>query len=78
MRATGAVTTHHNFAAPMDALELADGRLIALEAAKGAITLIGGSVEDNALIRATAGNVSLEATTGNLAALVSEREEEGE
>jgi sugar lactone lactonase YvrE len=40
-RATGAVTSHHNFAAPMDALELADGRLVALEAGKGAITLIG-------------------------------------
>jgi sugar lactone lactonase YvrE len=40
-RTTGAVVTHHAFAAPMDALELADGRLVALEAGKGAITLIG-------------------------------------
>ena len=39
-RASGAVTTHHGFSAPMDALELADGRMVALEAGKGAITLI--------------------------------------
>ena len=36
-RATGAAKIHHGFTAPTDALELADGRLIALEAATGAI-----------------------------------------
>lgn len=37
-RATGQAVMHHGFTAPTDALELADGRLIALEAATGAIT----------------------------------------
>jgi sugar lactone lactonase YvrE len=36
-RATGAAVIHHGFTAPTDALELADGRLIALEAATGNI-----------------------------------------
>ena len=36
-RATGAAVIHHGFTAPTDALELADGRLIALEAATGTI-----------------------------------------
>ena len=36
-RATGAAKIHHGFTAPTDALELADGRLIALEAATGTI-----------------------------------------
>ena len=36
-RATGAAKMHHGFTAPTDALELADGRLIALEAATGTI-----------------------------------------
>jgi sugar lactone lactonase YvrE len=36
-RATGAAVVHHGFTAPTDALELADGRLIALEAATGTI-----------------------------------------
>ncbi|MEZ6029985.1 MAG: SMP-30/gluconolactonase/LRE family protein [Hyphomonadaceae bacterium] len=36
-RATGEAVMHHGFVAPTDALELADGRLIALEAATGAI-----------------------------------------
>ena len=40
-RATGAAVLHHGYAAPTDALELADGRLIALEAATGAIRLLG-------------------------------------
>ncbi len=40
-RATGkTVAMHHGLAAPVDALELADGRLLALEAAKGVISLI--------------------------------------
>ena len=37
-RATGAAVMYHGFAAPTDALELADGRLVALEAASGAIS----------------------------------------
>jgi sugar lactone lactonase YvrE len=36
-RATGAAVIHHGFTAPTDALELADGRMIALEAATGTI-----------------------------------------
>lgn len=36
-RATGAAVIHHGFTAPTDALELADGRVIALEAATGTI-----------------------------------------
>ena len=40
-RATGASVIHHGFAAPSDAIELADGRLIALEAATGNIRLVG-------------------------------------
>ena len=40
-RATGAATLHHGFAAPVDALELSDGRMVALEAGKGAISLVG-------------------------------------
>ena len=36
-RASGAAVIHHGFTAPTDALELADGRLIALEAATGTI-----------------------------------------
>jgi sugar lactone lactonase YvrE len=39
-RATGAAVMHHGFTAPTDALELADGRIIALEAGKGAISLV--------------------------------------
>jgi DNA-binding beta-propeller fold protein YncE len=42
-RATGAATMHHGFAAPMDALELADGRLVVLEAATGVISLMGAA-----------------------------------
>lgn len=38
--ATGAAVMHHGFTAPTDALELSDGRLIALEAATGNISLI--------------------------------------
>ena len=41
-RASGAAVIHHGFTAPTDALELADGRLIALEAATGTIRLVGG------------------------------------
>jgi len=37
-RATGAAVMYHGFAAPTDALELADGRLVALEAASGGIS----------------------------------------
>lgn len=40
-RASGAAVIHHGFTAPTDALELADGRLIALEAATGTIRLVG-------------------------------------
>lgn len=36
-RATGQAVIHHGFTAPTDAIELADGRLIALEAATGTI-----------------------------------------
>lgn len=36
-RATGAAVIHHGFTAPTDALELSDGRIIALEAATGTI-----------------------------------------
>jgi sugar lactone lactonase YvrE len=36
-RASGAAVIHHGFTAPTDALELSDGRLIALEAATGTI-----------------------------------------
>jgi sugar lactone lactonase YvrE len=36
-RATGTTVIHHGFTAPTDALELADGRVIALEAATGTI-----------------------------------------
>jgi sugar lactone lactonase YvrE len=36
-RASGAAAIHHGFTAPTDALELADGRMIALEAATGTI-----------------------------------------
>jgi len=36
-RATGAAVIHHGFTAPTDALELSDGRVIALEAATGTI-----------------------------------------
>jgi len=40
-RATGAqLAMHHGLAAPVDGIELADGRILALEAAKGAISLI--------------------------------------
>lgn len=39
-RATGAAVIHRGFAAPTDALELSDGRLIALEAAAGAIRAV--------------------------------------
>jgi sugar lactone lactonase YvrE len=39
-RATGAAKIYHGFTAPSDAIELADGRLIALEAATGNIRLV--------------------------------------
>ncbi len=39
-RASGKAEIHHGFAAPTDALELADGRLVALEAAKGQVSLV--------------------------------------
>jgi streptogramin lyase len=39
-RATGAAVMHHGLAAPMDAIELADGRLLALEAATGTISVL--------------------------------------
>ena len=39
-RATGAAVVHHGFTAPTDALELADGRMIALEAATGTIRAV--------------------------------------
>ena len=39
-RATGAAKIHHGFTAPSDAIELADARLIALEAATGNIRLV--------------------------------------
>jgi sugar lactone lactonase YvrE len=40
-RATGKAVMHHGYTAPSDALELADGRLIVLEAATGNIRLLG-------------------------------------
>jgi streptogramin lyase len=40
-RATGVAVMHHGYTAPSDALELADGRLIVLEAATGDIRLLG-------------------------------------
>ena len=40
-RATGQAVMHHGYTAPTDALELADGRLIVLEAATGNIRLLG-------------------------------------
>lgn len=50
-RATGAATLHHGFTAPVDALELSDGRLLALEAGKGAISLVGaGDAAPEALV----------------------------
>lgn len=42
-RASGAATVHHGFTAPTDALELADGRVIALEAATGTIRPVTGA-----------------------------------
>lgn len=42
-RATGVAKIHHGFTAPSDAIELADGRLVALEAATGTIRLVGDS-----------------------------------
>ncbi len=67
-RATGAVVTHHGLAAPSDALELADGRLVALEAAKGAISLIGaGDAAPEPLVTGLQGPVSMaEAADGML------------
>jgi sugar lactone lactonase YvrE len=48
-RATGAVqATHHGFTAPVDALELADGRIIALEAGTGAISLVEAAATPDA------------------------------
>jgi sugar lactone lactonase YvrE len=49
-RATGAATVHHGFTAPTDALELADGRVIALEAATGTIRLVTGAATPEAPI----------------------------
>lgn len=40
-RASGAAIIRHGFTAPTDALELSDGRLIALEAATGTVRLVG-------------------------------------
>ena len=40
-RGTGKAVIHHGYTAPSDALELADGRLIVLEAATGNIRLLG-------------------------------------
>ncbi len=42
-RASGAATIHHGFTAPTDALELADGSVIALEAATGTIRPVTGA-----------------------------------
>jgi sugar lactone lactonase YvrE len=48
-RATGTPeATHHGFTAPVDALELADGRLIALEAGTGAISLVEAAAAPDA------------------------------
>jgi sugar lactone lactonase YvrE len=50
-RATGAAALHHGFTAPVDGLELSDGRLVALEAGKGAISLVGaGDAAPEALV----------------------------
>lgn len=40
-RASGAAVMHHGFTAPTDALELADGRVVVLEAPTGNIRLLG-------------------------------------
>lgn len=49
-RATGAAVMHHGFNAPSDALELADGRVIVLEAAAGDIRLLGEGDAPGAII----------------------------
>jgi sugar lactone lactonase YvrE len=49
-RASGAAAIHHGFTAPTDALELADGRVIALEAATGTIRPVTGAATPEAPI----------------------------
>jgi sugar lactone lactonase YvrE len=67
-RSTGAVTTHHGLTTPMDALELFDGRLVVLEAAAGAISLIGaGDAKPEPLVTGLQMPVSMaEAADGKL------------
>lgn len=67
-RATGKAVMHHGYTAPSDALELADGRLIVLEAATGNIRLLG---EDDKPGEVLAGGLKfpvamVEATDGKL------------
>jgi sugar lactone lactonase YvrE len=77
-RATGKAVMHHGFAAPTDALELADGRLVALEAAKGQISLIEpgdetpevlvtGLTMPVAMAEAADGSIYVTETSGSLA-----------
>jgi sugar lactone lactonase YvrE len=67
-RATGAAKIHHGFTAPSDAIELADGRVIALEAATGNIRLVtDGDTPGEPLATGLAFPVSMvEATDGKL------------
>lgn len=77
-RATGAAVIHHGFTAPTDALELADGRLIALEAATGTISpvtdaetpaepIASGLNFPVAMVEAADGKIYVTETSGALA-----------
>lgn len=67
-RASAAAVMHHGFKAPTDALELADGRMIALEAATGDIRLVGeGDAPGEVLVSGLKFPVSMvEAADGKL------------
>jgi sugar lactone lactonase YvrE len=67
-RATGAAKIHHGFTAPSDAIELADGRVIALEAATGNIRLVAdGDTPGEPLVTGLVFPVSMvEAADGKL------------
>ncbi len=79
-RTTGAAVMHHGFVAPVDGLELADGRLIALEAGRGAITevsegdsprtpLVDGLVGPVAMAEAADGKIYVTQSDGSVAAV---------
>ena len=79
-RATGAAKIHHGFTAPSDAIELADGRLIALEAATGNIRpvtdgdapgepIVTGLNFPVAMTEAAAGKLYVTETSGALASV---------